>query len=78
MSIAVDLEKVLDLASRLSIVDKVRLIEAIAPQIEKEIEPHQPKKSLYGLCVDLGEAPSVVEIDEMRSEAWSRILQEDI
>jgi hypothetical protein len=30
----------------------------------------RPRRSLWGLCADLGPAPSAEEIDEARREAW--------
>lgn len=38
----------------------------------------QPKKSLLGLCADLGKAPSEEEIDSVRNEVWSSFPREDI
>ena len=69
----VTLKEVLDLAMQLSLVDKVRLIEGVAPQIEQELTAARPvpRKSLWGLCADLGPAPSAEEIDTARQEAWA-------
>jgi hypothetical protein len=78
METAVKLEKVIHLASKLSLLEKVKLIEAIAPQIEQEIMPRKPKKSLYGLWADLGQAPSAEIIDQARREAWAGFPREDI
>ena len=66
------LEQVLELAKQLSLVDKVRLIEQMAPEIERELVKNttSPRRSLWGLCADLGTAPSTEEIDEARREAW--------
>ena len=80
MGKVVTLEEVLDLAKRLSLVDKVRLIERVAPQIERELGAAQPaaRKSLWGLCADLGPAPSAEEIDQARREEWDNFPREDI
>lgn len=76
----ITLEDVLDLVKRLSLVDKVRLIERVAPQIERELATVQPspRKSLYGLCADLGPAPSADDIDTARREEWANFPREDI
>lgn len=68
-----NLQAVLDLVRQLSLLDKVRLIEEIAPQIERELEqaPARPCTSLWGLCADLGPAPSAEEIDTVRREEWA-------
>ena len=51
MNETVTLEQVLDAAKQLSLVDKVRLIELVAPEIERELKTAQsaPRKSLRGL-----------------------------
>lgn len=55
---------------QLSLVDKVRLIEQVAPEIERELatDKPSPRKSLWGLCTDLGVSPSVDEINQARQE----------
>ncbi len=74
------LQEVLQLAKQLTPIDKVRLIQQLTPDLERElsqIKP-QPKKSLLGLCADLGTAPSETEIDRTRNEIWSNFPREDI
>lgn len=70
----VTLEEVLKLAKQLSPVEKVRLIEQIAPEIEHDLISRRPIRSvsLLGIVKDLGPAPSAEEIDEARREAWRR------
>jgi hypothetical protein len=70
MTVPVNLQDVLELVQRLSTVDKVRLIERVSPQIEAEIAGRErgPRRSAWGLCRDLGEAPSAETIDETRRE----------
>jgi hypothetical protein len=77
---AVTLEQALDVVKQLSPVDKARLIERIVPDIERELAamPSSPRTSLYGLCADLGAAPSAAEIDQARSEAWAGFPREDV
>nr|WP_267871351.1 hypothetical protein [Nostoc sp. CHAB 5715] len=61
--------------------DKVRLIQQIAPDIERELTDKVstlPYQSLWGLCVDLGNAPFTEEIDLARSEEWASFPREDI
>ncbi|MBE9000204.1 MULTISPECIES: hypothetical protein [unclassified Nostoc] len=60
------LQEVIKLAKQLSTVDKVRLIQEVAPDIERELTDklsNFPRQSLWGLCADLGNAPSTEEID---------------
>lgn len=80
MQATVTLEEVLGLAKRLSSLDKVRLIEQITPDIERELASSQPtpRQSLRGLCSDLGPAPSTEDIDEARREMWANFPREDI
>ncbi|MBW4506507.1 MAG: hypothetical protein KME64_08360 [Scytonematopsis contorta HA4267-MV1] len=74
------LEEVLNLANKLSPLDKVRLIERITPDIKQELitKSMTPRQSLWGLCADLGKAPSAEDIDEVRSQEWANFPREDI
>ncbi|MEH2191154.1 MAG: hypothetical protein V7K98_00590 [Nostoc sp.] len=75
------LKEVLRLAKQLLTVDKVRLIQQIAADIECELTDQSSivkSKSLWGLCADLGKVPSAVEIDTARSEEWASFPREDI
>lgn len=74
------LQEVLQLAKQLTPIDKVRLIQQLTPDLERELSQAkpQPKKSLLGLCADLGKAPSAAEIDNARSEIWTDFPREDI
>ncbi|MEH1885972.1 hypothetical protein [Nostoc sp.] len=75
------LQQVIKLAKQLSTVDKVRLIQQIAPDIERELTDKLstlPRQSLWGLCADLGNAPSADEIDIARSEEWASFPRENI
>lgn len=66
------LRTILELTQDLSLLDKVRLVEQMMPQIENELASatKAPKRSLLGICKDLGPAPSAETIDEARREAW--------
>jgi hypothetical protein len=76
----VTLEQAQDVVRHLSPVDKARLIERIVPDIERELAalPHSPRTFLWGLCADLGTAPSAEEIDQTHREEWATFLREDI
>jgi hypothetical protein len=80
MTAVADLDRVLTLATQLSALDKVRLIEGLAPQIEQDLRAMRPTryKSLLGLCADLGPAPPAEEIDRARREAWNGFPREDV
>lgn len=72
-------EEALSLVKRLSPLDKVRLIEQITLDIKREAAaPLAPRKSLWGLCANLGPAPSAEEIDQARREEWANFPREDI
>jgi len=77
---AVTLEEVLRLARQLSPVDKVRLIERVAPEVESDLAARQGggNRSLLGFLKDLGPAPSAEEIDAARHEAWSSFPHGDV
>jgi len=70
MTTTVNLDQVLTMATKLSALDKVRLIEALTPQVKQDLKAIHPmrRKSLLGLCADLGPAPSAEEIDAARRE----------
>ncbi len=74
------LETIIQQAKQLTPWEKMRLIQAISPDIEKALiqTEKKPKRSLLGICADLGQAPSAEEIDEIRQEIWSKFEREDI
>ena len=71
-------EKVIALAKQLSLLDKVRLIERIAPEIERDLKASKAaaRRSLRGLWrgLDLTEDT----ISEARREVWAELPREDI
>ncbi|HIK08781.1 MAG TPA: hypothetical protein IGS52_00685 [Oscillatoriaceae cyanobacterium M33_DOE_052] len=78
MKKAVTLEEVLNLANQLSAVDKLSLIEQIAPQIKRElhgVSPPQPQ-SLRGLwrSLDITEQ----DIAEARQQMWGNFPRQDV
>ena len=74
----IPLEMALNVAGQLSLVDKVRLIEWLAPKIKQELERFRPapRKSLRGLWrgVDI----TAEDIAEARQEMWGNFPREDI
>jgi hypothetical protein len=72
-----DLEQAVALASNLSPVDKVRLVEQIMTTLERDLmhSSKKPKRSLYGLWS--GVSISAEEIDEARREMWGNFPRED-
>jgi hypothetical protein len=60
------------------VVDKIRLIERLAPQIEQELKPcnHAGRRPLPGLWRGL--ELSEEDIALARREAWSEFPREDI
>ena len=76
----ITLEQVMSLARQLPPLEKIRLVEQIAPEIERDMLQRRPirRKSLLGLCADLGPAPAADEIDAVRREMWAGFPREDI
>jgi hypothetical protein len=75
MQQTVTLEDVLQMANQLSAVDKVRLIERIAPQIERDLTKQGPRESLRGLWQ--GVNISEEDIAEARREMWGNFPRDD-
>jgi hypothetical protein len=73
-------QQVVELALRLSPLERVRLVEKLVSTLERDLSEQnkQPRKSLYGMCADLGPAPSAEEIDQARREMWGNFPREDI
>jgi hypothetical protein len=78
MDQAITLEEVVNLAKQLSSIDKVRLIEQIVPEIERDLIKRQDtsRQSLRGLWQ--GVEITDEEIAEARAEMWVRFPREDI
>ena len=77
---AATLEQVVSLARQLPPVEKIRLIERMVPEIERDMLGQRPprRRSLLGLCADLGPAPSAEDIVEIRHEMWADFPRGDI
>jgi hypothetical protein len=75
-----DLEQAVDLALKLSPLDKVHLVERVMTTLERELstssQKPKRKRSLYGLWSDV--SISAEEIDEARREMWGNFPREDI
>jgi hypothetical protein len=78
MNQQVTVDVLIDLAGQLSTLDKVRLIEWLAPQIAQDLqtEAAKPRKSLRGLW--RGQTIESAEIDQARKEIWQNFPREDI
>ena len=75
----VSLEDVVVLARQLSPRDKLRLVERVLPDLDGALAAGRTgRRSLLGLCSDLGAAPSAQEIDAMRQEGWKGFPREDV
>ncbi|MEG4057916.1 MULTISPECIES: hypothetical protein [unclassified Microcoleus] len=59
---------VFSLVNEFYLSEKLRLIKWMVPERERELVVARPtpRKSVWGLCADLGIAPSAAEIDEVR------------
>ena len=81
-TLAPTLEEVLDLAKRLPPYQKLRLIEAIVPDLAAPLaeaeEKTKPLRSLYGLWKDLGVDLSAEDIDAARRDMWGTFPREDV
>jgi hypothetical protein len=77
MDQTINLEDAMEVVKQLSLIDKVRLIEQVAPQIERELAASVPKprNSLRGLWK--GSNVSELDIAQMRQEVWSNFPHED-
>ncbi len=73
---------VLNMVKRLSPLEKVSLIKQVMPDLEASLksagEGRRPLESAYGICSDLGVAPSSEEIDEVRRELFENFPREDV
>jgi len=73
----VTLEQILDVVRLLPVEEKVRLIEEVAKDVERELQPaRRSRKSLWGLCADLGMPPTEDQIRQVRKEVWANFPRE--
>ena len=78
MGKTVTLEEILNLTRRLSLVEKVRLIERLAPEMERELNAARSgqRKSLRGLWKGLD--ITAEDLHEARRDMWSGFPREEI
>ncbi len=72
------LDEIVELTKQLSLLDKVRLIERITPQIERELSATQPgqRTPVGGLWESLNVTDE--DIAEVRAEMWDNFPRRDI
>ena len=89
---SVTLDQVLRQAKQLTSLEKVQLIEQVLPDLEASFDSvsvnklkeaksrtdRRPLRSTYGICADLGPAPSAEDIDEMRQEVFKNFPKEEV
>lgn len=79
MNSVVTPQAVLEMLRQLPPRDRLKVIAQALPEAERELpEKVRPLKSLWGICADLGSAPSAEEIDEVRREMWASFGRDDI
>jgi hypothetical protein len=72
-------QSVLEMLRQLPPRDRLKVIAQALPEAERELpEKVRPLNSLWGICADLGFAPSAEEIDEVRREMWASFGRDDI
>ncbi len=76
MTTGITLDDVLRLTEQLSPLDKVRLIEHVAPQLERDLQLLTPRRSLRGLWRGLD--ISADDITAARREAWANFPRRDL
>lgn len=81
-SSSVTLDQVVQLARQLTPREQVQLIAQVIPDLEATLSQvassYRPLRSVYGLCQDLGPAPSAEEIDEARRALFTNFPRTDI
>lgn len=77
----ITLADILPLAKQLTPLEKVRLIEEVVPDLEAPLEAlstrRVPLQSAYGICADLGLAPSSEDLAAIRQEMCKNFPRED-
>ena len=64
---------------KLPLRDRLKVIRLVLSEAEEAL-PESPRqlRSLWGLCADLGPAPSAGEIDEARRAMWASFPRDDV
>jgi hypothetical protein len=76
----VGLHQIAEMATTLSPVERIRLVEQIMATLERELAPQEkkrPRRSLYGIWAE-DVAISEAEIAEVRRELWSNFPRDDV
>ncbi|HEX4945978.1 MAG TPA: hypothetical protein VFZ34_04920, partial [Blastocatellia bacterium] len=76
MEEVITLDAVFQLAKQLSALDKVRLVEGIAAEIERDLQAPKPRQSLRGLWKGAGITDE--DIAEIRHEMWADFPRAEI
>lgn len=78
----ITLADILPLAKQLTPLEKVRLIEEVVPDLEASLESLSARRvslqSAYGICADLGPAPSSEDLAAIRQEMFKNFPREDV
>jgi len=79
-SSATSIDKAIKLLRELPPREQLKVIVEILPGLEKMLSepPGKPRRSLLGLCADLGKAPSAEEIEEARKSIWAEFPRETV
>jgi hypothetical protein len=74
------LEDTLEILRRLPAQDKALVLEELAAMLRADLNQaeRKPLDDLYGLCADLGSAPSEDDLEEARREMLKNFPREDI
>jgi hypothetical protein len=73
------LDDIIAQSRRLSSLERVRLIERLAADLESDLVPTLSEgRSLQGLWSDLGPVPSDADLKEARRDAWATFPRDDI
>ena len=77
-SSATGVDKAIKLLRELPPREQLKVIVEILPELEMMLSESlgKTRKSLLGLCSDLGKAPSAEEIDEARKAIWAEFPRE--
>lgn len=75
MNTVVTLDEVMQLATQLTAIDKVRLFERLAPELERAVLTAQPRESLRGLWQGVNITDE--DLAEVRREMWGNFPRED-
>ncbi len=82
MEISDEVGRIVDMAFRLSAVEKNELVKLIMADTRKDVNilkaRKSPLQSGYGICAEYKPAPTETDIREMRKEIFNQFPREDI